>query len=117
MEKIPRVRRDLKGLDEKADGKGDASTQTSSDISVDASTQITSDISGERETLRLRDDLLKAKDTISNLNEKMEELKKQIALLQLQKDNLQSRLFTSERFLSCDSTTAFYTGFPSAEVF
>ena len=114
---LPRVREENQGSEEEGDGKADASTQTSSDDLADMSTQTTSDISGERDTLHLKDALSKANENISILNEKLEELKNQLALMQRKNEHLQSRLFTSERFLSSDSNTAFHTVFPSAKVF
>lgn len=113
----PKSRRNLN-----ATCKVHASTQTPVCETVESMTQTTSDISGEAETLRiytqaLREDLMKATETLSKLNDKIDELEQKYALLQRQKDNFESRLFNSERILCSDEATNFYTGFPSAEVF
>lgn len=109
-------------------------TDTNAPIEVDTSTQTeeyeadtvesvtTSDISDDSETLSnsqtiLREDLMKATQTISELRAQINDLEHKYALLQRQKDRLESCIFNLDRILRSDEATNFYTGFPSAEVF
>ena len=70
---------------------------------AEAMTQTTIEIFDKAETLHitqtLREDLIEARKTISILNNKIDELEQTNALLQRQKDNLDSHLFNSDRFL------------------
>jgi hypothetical protein len=86
------------------------STQTTT-----TSTQTTNEISGTSTSTSTQttDEII----TIQVLNQKIEELEQQLACLQRQNCKLESGLFNSKRFISNDTDTNFYTGFPSAKVF